>query len=371
MINGDRKQKQGVIFLFGAGASVDAGVPDTYRFVEEFKRHVEKEDSKLHGNLLQILEKREQFNERNFGVQKRQVDVEQLLGTLGRLIEKDRDPLLDFFDQKRFSPSLSEDWFPELKRLLEDFIRKNAVVEKEERLDYLRELLQFDTPLEIYSTNYDTCIEQLCHTSHRRYVDGFDVYWNPDSFDEDSDVKHFKLHGSVIWYENKKTKEYVKIPVRGFINEKKVDLRLIYGEDVEPLLIYPAQKPEYIELLTELQLMFKRRLTSNETRTSIVVGYSFRDDYIVHMLWDAARINHELHVIFISPSAQKQFEDKLMYVDKEKKILSRISDRVLCLPYPFSTVINSLRNHYLPELERIRGLEKRCVESEKYGNKAD
>ena len=133
MINGDRKQKQGVIFLFGAGASVDAGVPDTYRFVEEVKKHVEKEDSKLHGNLLQILEKREQFNERNFGVQKRQVDVEQLLGTLGRLIEKDRDPLLDFFDPKRFSPSLSEDWFPELKRLLEDFIRKNAVVEKEER----------------------------------------------------------------------------------------------------------------------------------------------------------------------------------------------------------------------------------------------
>jgi len=361
MTNENRKQRQDVIFFFGAGASVDAGIPDTYKFVKDFKGYIKNDCSKVYEQLLRILEIREAFNEQHFGVKKKQVDVEQLLYTLERLIEKDKDPLLAFYERKKFNSNLSEAVFLKLKKLLEEFIREKAIVEDEKKLDYLKELLKFDTPLEIYSTNYDTCIEQLSHISHLRYTDGFDIYWNGENFNRDLDVKHFKMHGSVIWYENKKTKEYIKIPVHGFIEGKKVDLRLIYGEDVEPLLIYPAQKHEYIEPLTELQLMFKKRLISKETKILVVVGYSFRDDYLIHMLWDASRINEDLHIILVSPSAQDQFEKKLTFIDKDKKALSRIYDRVVCLPYPFSTVIYLLKNHYLQKLDYIIRQEKQYI----------
>jgi NAD-dependent SIR2 family protein deacetylase len=45
MANGDRKQRQDVVFFFGAGASVDAGIPDTYEFVEDFKNYIQPKAS--------------------------------------------------------------------------------------------------------------------------------------------------------------------------------------------------------------------------------------------------------------------------------------------------------------------------------------
>lgn len=372
MTNENGEQRQDVIFLFGAGASVDAGIPDTYQFVELFKSTVKNKDfelyeQELYEQLLKVLKIREGFNERNFGMEKKQVDVEQLLDTLKGLINKNKEVLLDFYPKKVFNSSLKEDSFSKLKKLLEEFIREKVVIEKEKKLEYLKELLKFDTPLEIYSVNYDTCIEQLSHISHMRYTDGFDTYWNSENFDKDFDVKHYKMHGSIIWYENKKTKEYVKIPVRAFTEGRQVGLRLIYGEDVEPLLIYPAQKLEYIEPLAELQLMFKERLVNKDTKILVVVGYSFRDDYLIRMLWDAGRINDDLHIILVNPDAQECFENKLQFIDKDKKALSRIYDRVVCLPYPFSTVIYQLKNYYLTKLRRIFGFERGCIESEKAG----
>jgi hypothetical protein len=175
------------------------------------------------------------------------------------------------------------------------------------------------------------------------------------------------MHGSVIWYENAKTKECVKIPVHGFLENKPIALKMIYGEDVKPLLIYPAQKSEYVEPLTDLQLKFKERLLNAKTKFVVVVGYSFRDGYVIHMLWDAARINEDLHVILISPNAQEIFDSKLKYINKTTGALSRLSDRVICLPYPFSTVIYSLKNLYLTKLSQILRTFGDILENERSG----
>ena len=80
-----------MIFLFGAGASVDAGIPDTYTFVEAFEEHVKQNHSEFYELHSTILKKREKFNEKIFGKERRQVDVEQYLETLRRLIEREKD----------------------------------------------------------------------------------------------------------------------------------------------------------------------------------------------------------------------------------------------------------------------------------------
>jgi hypothetical protein len=370
MTNKNETEREDIIFLFGAGASVDADIPDTCRFVEDFQHYIKEKDSRLYKQLLKILEIREIFNKRNLGAEKKRVDVEQLLHTISRLIDRDNEVLLDFYEERVFNKEIAEDQqvLQNLKKILEDFIREKVIVEEEEKLEYLKELLKFTFPLEIYSVNYDTCIEQLSHMSHLRYTDGFDTYWDRANFsNKDFHVKHYKMHGSVIWYENKKTKECVKIPVHAFAEGKPARLRLIYGEDVEPLLIYPAQKMEYIEPLTELQLMFKERLIQKETKILVVVGYSFRDDYIIQMLWDAGRENDDLHIVLISPTAQEHFEEKLRFIDKNRKDSSRICNRVVCLPYPFSTIIYQLKNHYLQKLSNICRIEKQFIETQKYG----
>jgi hypothetical protein len=367
MLSAADKPESEVIFLFGAGASVDAGIPDTYTFVVDFEEYIKQNHPELSELLSEILSIREKFNEKTCSKQRCQVDVEQLLETLRRLIDRENDSLLVFYKEKKFWIAADQKSFVALKTILENFIREKVIIEEESKLGYLRELLNFDKPIEIFSTNYDTCIEQLSHIHYKKYTDGFDVYWNPDNFKRDFDVKHYKMHGSAIWYESIKTKECVKIPVHAFLEDKPVELKLIYGEDVKPLLIYPAQKAEYIEPLTDLQLKFKERLFRKKTKFLVFVGYSFRDDYIIHMIWDAARANENLHAILISPNAQQIFEDKLKYINKPMNDVSRISERVLCLPYPFFTVINKLRNHYISKLAEILRVFQSSLEVERSG----
>jgi hypothetical protein len=93
--------KQDVIFFFGAGASVDAGIPDTYAFAKDFEDYIKNIYTQLYPHLLKIIERRELFNKKDNDL-KPQVNVEQLLDTLRRLTNKDKEPLLDFYDEKHF-----------------------------------------------------------------------------------------------------------------------------------------------------------------------------------------------------------------------------------------------------------------------------
>jgi len=354
-------QKQGVVFFFGAGASVDAAIPDTYRFVTLFEDYVKNERPELYDSLSEILRIRKER-----GV----VDVEQLLVTLEHLKNRDNEILLDFYEKQAFNKNIKDEKVSELEDLLQNFIRKTVVVEEECKLEYLRELIKFIPPaLEIYSVNYDTCIEQLSYMSNLRYTDGFDIYWNPENFDKDVDVKLFKMHGSIVWFESQ-TKEYLKIPVRAFANGKEISLRLITGEELTPLIIYPMQKWQYIEPLTELQLMFKKRLVDEDTMILVVVGYSFRDDYILNMLWDAARINSDLHIILVNPDAQKIFQSRMRFL-KDGKTPSRIANRVVCLPYPFARIIHLLKNDYIKSLTNCINNEKLFIQEEKMGGRRE
>jgi hypothetical protein len=144
----------------------------------------------------------------------------------------------------------------------------------------------------------------------------------------------------------------------------------VTGEDLTPLLIYPMQKWQYIEPLTELQLMLKERLTDEDTKILVVVGYSFRDDYIIRMLWDAARVNNDLRIVLVNPSSQEIFERKLKYLDN-RKTPSRVADRVICLPYPFRTIIYHLKNDYLRSLENCVRMERQFLADEKLGGGSD
>jgi hypothetical protein len=363
--------KSRIVFLFGAGSSVDAGIPDTYEFVTMFANDVKTKDSKLHDSLTKILKIRSDFNEKNYGRGRKKVDIEQLMVTLEHLRNKNEEILLDFYENKVFSSQIEVHDIPKLQSMLQDFIRKKVVVEDERKLDYLKELINFiPPPLEIYSVNYDTCIEQLSYSNRLKYTDGFDIYWDPSNFEDQADIKLFKLHGSIIWYETE-NKEYLKIPVKAFVDDKQIALKLVTGEDVKPLLVYPMQKWEYVEPLTELQIMFKKRLVDAETKILVVVGYSFRDDYIVHMIWDAARKNNDLHIILVSPNAQDIYQNRLRFIDDKKTKESRIAQRVVCLPYPFSNIINLLRNHYILSLDSCIFAEKRAIENEKYGMASD
>jgi NAD-dependent SIR2 family protein deacetylase len=177
-LSDNEQRNTDTIFLFGAGASVDAGIPDTYTFVSEFEEYINQHHSDFRELLSSIVKIRKKFNQRINDKDESEVDIEQLLDTIRRLIERENEPLLDFYTEKRFSLNVEQNKFTKIKDLLENFIRERVIIEDESKLEYLKELLKFDKPIEIYSTNYDTCIEQLSHIHHMRYTDGFSIYWD-------------------------------------------------------------------------------------------------------------------------------------------------------------------------------------------------
>jgi len=330
-------QASKVMLFLGAGASVAADVPDTYSFVDEFIESIQDTDKKeTIEKIIQILKRK-----------RSDVDVELLLEILTKLLKKEEEPLLDFFEGKNFVLNKYSEKKPLIDDL-KDFIKSKAIV-PEKKVQYLQPILGFIEdyrPLDIISLNYDICIEQFCNVNKLSYQDGFDVHWNPKNFEIDTDVRLFKVHGSVMWYQSDRG-SYIKLPV--MTNESRI--RLITGEKAENLMLYPMQKWGYTEPLLELLVKSKHLLESGNCEFLIIVGYSFRDDHIRRILWDAARKNKELHLILIGPNSYKIYYEKLKYYDVGQTITSSLDGKVVCLPYLFEKVFPYLKNYYLRKLQ--------------------
>lgn len=201
-----------LVFFLGAGASVKAGVPDTFRMVDDFRKQISDTKKNLSG-LDQVIDHLKKWKSKTGSGE---VDIELLLETLERLAHWDQEVILGFFEDAEHDISAIADNLGSLKDDLKDFIKKCGIVQKND-IRYLQHLLGFlvtNKPLDIFSVNYDICIEQFCIANKKSITDGFDSNWNSKLLERtDVDVRLFKLHGSVLWY-RVDNGDYVKIAVQ-------------------------------------------------------------------------------------------------------------------------------------------------------------
>jgi hypothetical protein len=124
-----------------------------------------------------------------------------------------------------------------------------------------------------------------------------------------------------------------------------------------------------------------------KTKFLFVVGYSFRDDHIRRILWDAARKNKDLIVFLISPNSHKIYHDKIRDYetpglphafssdfsseDFDAATPSELAGRVICLPYKFENVFPLLKNHYLRNLKEGLVYESQMKVRENKGEQTD
>ena len=232
----------------------------------------------------------------------------------------------------------------ELLNAVRDFVKDKVIVEPDavRYLDPLRGFVLRYRPLPIYSANYDTCVELFCSEHKLKYRDGFDEAWNPKVFDDsDIDLRLYKIHGSATWYRSDRGR-YLKIPIR----TSESSLELITKERAESLMLYPAQKFDYVEPLFELFVRMKEELVA--CRTLFVVGYSFRDDHVRNLLWDIARQRKDFYVVLIDPSAHQIYERRLKTYDGTT--LTALAEKVLCWPFRFGSVLPHLLNPLLSDI---------------------
>ena len=157
----DNRNQNDVIFFLGAGASKEAGVPITVSFIygekekdgsQGFIEYLEGKKLVDELNVLKIILKT--LEEKGNST----IDIELVLGTIIALNEKKNFELLYFYDHNTFRfNSEEEQILRKLEPLLKGFIRKNVVVDKN-AIRHLAPLTEFK-PINIFSVNYDTCIE--------------------------------------------------------------------------------------------------------------------------------------------------------------------------------------------------------------------
>ncbi len=352
----DSKFVSDIIFFLGAGASVAAGIPAVGPMTDEFLEKIKKDQSPCQETLNKIIDRLKNALARENP--ERKLDVELILQTVHRLIAHPKDELSEFFSD---SHGLKLVDLEGLKNELEAFIRNKVI--RPQSIDYLSPLLdsQWGKPVHIFSVNYDPCIELLCRNLQRRLIDGFTPEWNPRVLEtEDPDAVYlYKLHGSVLWYRSEDG-WHVKIPIGP--NNSGAKIELYDGKKADPVILYPMSKQPMEAPLLDFAYILKRRLES--AQFLIVIGYSFRDDYLAALFRDAFNANPDLHMINIGPDSRKQYKELIARGSSYEHVFEH---RITCLPFPVERILKGFTSKQFSALDQAIKSWRDCDRKSRMG----
>lgn len=140
-------------------------------------------------------------------------------------------------------------------------------------LDFLR------TPVEFFTTNYDTLLEDALALAGIEFQDGFIgggvAFWNVRNYASQAGTRAVvsKLHGSIDWYR----------PPSGAANLLRIRHGDTYPSRGGAVMIYP-QATKYLNTqrdpFAEIFQRFRQRLSHGSDHVLLVCGYSFGDEHI-------------------------------------------------------------------------------------------
>jgi hypothetical protein len=297
------------LFL-GAGASAPFGYPTTLKFISDLKEELgSTPELELLNHILGIS---------GF------VDAEHVLELLDVLHNINKHPFQEFIQTYqtyiRFKGDKAAVSFLDLLNSIEqlrgkiqsDVFRQyqfnpNSIESISLAYKPLIELLfsiTNNSPLSIFTTNYDRVIENFCRSNKLHCIDGFkrneeteEFEWHPEEFDRRTasdkapTIKLFKLHGSLNWLD-RGNNTIERVSVEGKIRTK---------QHKGNLLIYPAEKlkPE-IEPFKKLHELFQTEFGHSDI--TIFIGFAFRDEYLNNVIRQGSEKNK---IIIVSPSASE------------------------------------------------------------------
>ena len=321
-----------IMIFLGSGASAPFGVPTmtgkdgmSYKFESDSTNLLTDDEEKLY----KIIQVDRQSN-----------DLERILGILDFVTKEPRE-IPRFFNvitndldlkSKRYDINESVRLLKSLKSKIFDSIKRNCMIDKptlnkkkgiyEEFFNFLNKHIttshyKIHPRYNIFTTNYDIIIDRYIKDKHDEgrgrftYQDGFKIKneypeWSPEVYAEVPTFKLFKLHGSIDWYyldERKIVKRDVKL--LSYFGET------IYCEKLSAAILYPVPNKEiYRDPFSELSSHLKDTLKDYNTNICIIVGYSFRDEYIKKIFFDA--INR-----------RKEKMEKMILIDKNPDEVKR------------------------------------------------
>jgi hypothetical protein len=308
-----------IIFLLGAGASAEAGIPVSSEMIQLVEQSLEGgAEQGLYHHVKSAIHFSAGLKGR-FG-DAVPFNIETLVNTLNELERNEEHPLYPFIAvwSSRFVALAGPD-FGEVRRfrqrILKD-LKKWMCPEDSAKADYYRRLIalqrDLNYPLHVFSLNYDLCVESL-NSSDFRVETGFANYGPSHSWDwerfvdmENSnniapELVLYKLHGSINWKRSLETKELFCVQQIESVDADNMEI--IFGrefklETADPYLFFA----------------YKFRDLSLATKVIVALGYGFGDADINKMLTQSLRTDSERCLLVIQRCEEKDCAEKAIEI---------------------------------------------------------
>lgn len=274
-----------IMFFLGAGASAPMGIPTMRKFSKDFVKYGEKtENRETIGYILRDLKRVTGSGAWDLEQllllirQAKNIDSDVAVGLLRKRLFKGESQNKQKFDRDAHSIG---DQFEMIERILLKYIRTRCLNPEMERArEIYSEILPISEEyiLDIFTTNYDPILENVCTKLGYDYSDGFypDTKIGAFKWDErclsSTRVNIYKIHGSVTWY--KKDNYVLKFPA-DISGAPSIDTVMVYPTELKEILNPP---------FSQIHRIFEKILF--ESDLCIVVGHSFQDNYIRNLFLD-------------------------------------------------------------------------------------
>lgn len=308
-------------FLVGAGLVADAGLPTAPTLTAKLKAYLGERTADGDAEAKRLLSI---YNFIVGGIRFQRgildldpdepIDIEQLAGALSLLQTRSQSPLAPYVSGWHQRLSELERDQPHLLQRLSDVVYQRLehwlTVSSPDQIKYISRLARFvqpETGLDIFSLNYDMCIERaITDFTSNGIVNGFsESGWRPDSYAAEG-IRLFKLHGSLDWVDDE---VYGICSLEHPPHAESADL-----EGSAPLLIFGTDakvtgRDPFLTLLYQFSVRMDR------ADVLVVIGYGFGDRYLNEVLEQRMRSNPRLRLIAVSPTVERDLTNAPTLID--------------------------------------------------------
>lgn len=306
-----------IIFLLGAGASVEAGIPTSFKMMEEVEMLLEKDEEWIpYKKLYNFVKSSIYYGDGINGQFEKNVNfnIERLVSTLTELEKRENHILFPFI--LGWKPLLVEraginfEKVSQLKRRIVGRLKEKWILlGNYEKANYYKRFIEFKEeyqyPLRVFTLNYDLCFERACgQVVIERGFDEerlLDVKRFEDNEEIPVDFFLYKVHGSIDWMKNEFglltfSDEAGKISIN--------ELEIIFGTNY---------KLQYLD--PYLFSIYEFRKYCLRAKLIIVIGYSFGDEHINGIIGQALGQDRDKKILSVSGSSEA-LEQKKQQVAK-------------------------------------------------------
>ena len=265
----------GLIFLLGAGASVNAGMPMVADLTKELRHRLpdlRDVNGKRRVNFARLFDRIARLDPTAA------CNYERFFQWIDFLVKAGREPFGQIVDLKIGSRLF--DAASHIPAVIGAEI-SHLLASRKTTPRYLARLADFIPQkgrLDVFTLNYDCCVEDACRAAKIGITTGFDPVthlWRPSVFrSRRRGINLHKLHGSLRWFPERYGTTLRELRP----NDRKQLSPCPAVSHLPELVLGPGSKVQDDD--PYLTLFYRFTVAMRRARTCVVVGYKYGDDHI-------------------------------------------------------------------------------------------